>query len=121
VGALDRFAAAFNERDLDALAACVAEDATARVDGAPFPEEKGRDEIRATSLRYLLEDEDLRAVRHGAIDGWILLQDVEKRLDTAIECATSGGAVTALRYVTAPHRPGELHRVAQLAGMRVPD
>ena len=105
----DRFAAAFNDRDLDALASLLAEDAVARVDGAPFPEERGRAAIRATSLPYLLRDRDLRAAR---LEGWILLRNADGRLDCAIETRTDGERITALRYVTEPHRPEEFRRLA---------
>jgi len=108
---LDRFAAAFNDRDLDALASLLADDAVARVDGAPFPEERGRDMIRKTSLPYLLGTEELRAVRH---DGWILLRDAEGRLDCAVEAGTDGEWITSLPYVTEPHRPDEFRRLAVL-------
>jgi ketosteroid isomerase-like protein len=108
---LDRFAVAFNDRDLDALASLLADDAVARVDGAPFPEERGRDMIRKTSLPYLLGNEGLRAVRR---EGWILLQDADGRLDCAVEAKIDGERITALRYVTEPHRPEELRRLAVL-------
>jgi len=108
---LDRFAAAFNDRDLDALAGLLADDAVARVDGASFPEERGRDAIRTTSLPYLLRGTELRAVRREA---WILLRDAAGRLDCAVETATDGERITTLRYVTEPHRPDEFRRLAVL-------
>jgi len=114
---VDRFVAAFNAGDLDALAACLAEDATARVDGAPFPEERGRAAIRETSLPYLL-GEGLRAIPCGTLEGWIGLHDGEKRLDVAIEFRSEGDGITWLRYVTAPHRPEELARLAPVFGLR---
>jgi ketosteroid isomerase-like protein len=104
----DRFATAFNDRDLDALAELLADDAVARVDGAPFPEERGRDMIRKTSLHYLLEENALRAARH---EGWILLRDGDGRLDCAVEARTDGDRITSLRYVTEPHRPDEFGRL----------
>lgn len=113
----DRFAAAFNARDLDALADCLADDAVARVDGAPFPEEKGRDVIRKTSLPHLLEGSELRAVRSDTMQGWILLRDAAGRLDCAVEVTECDGRIAALRYVTAPHRPEELRSLADRAGM----
>lgn len=72
----ESFVAAFNARDLQALAARLAPEATARVVGAPFPEEVGRDAIRETSLAYLLGDGSrLRAegIQHRTAD--ILLFD----------------------------------------------
>ncbi|MHC4955536.1 MAG: hypothetical protein ACYTGZ_16920 [Planctomycetota bacterium] len=118
MGCAGAFAAAFNARDLDALAACVASDATARVDGAPFPDEQGRETIRDTSLVYLLRDEVpllARTVDHP--DVAILLLDHDGRLDVAIRVEESDGLASSLLYYTVPHRREIMEGIAKDTGL----
>ena len=116
----ESFADAFNARDLDALASCVALDATARVEGAPFPEEVGRETIRDTSLSYLLSaDPPLRAEAVEREDAAVLLLDARGRVDVAILVRESGGLANLLVYLTAPHAPDRLRKVAADLGLRI--
>ena len=109
----DRFVAAFNARDLDALAGCVAPDATARVDGAPFPIEEGRDAIRDTSLAYLLAiSPPLRAQRADHPDAALLLLDTEGRVDMAIQIEEAATLARTVVYYTVPHRPEVVETIA---------
>ncbi|MHC4451023.1 MAG: nuclear transport factor 2 family protein [Planctomycetota bacterium] len=117
---IDRFVQAFNERDLAALAACLAEDATAVVEGSPFPVESGREAIRTTSLPYLLDESmalRAKAVDHPSIA--IALLDAQGRLDVAIEAKQTHGSLASLRYFTMPHRPDDLRSIAGDLGLGV--
>jgi hypothetical protein len=117
---IDRFVQAFNERDLTALAACLAADATAVVEGAPFPVELGRDAICKTSLPYLLDRSmalEARRVDHAAIA--VALLDGAGRIDVGVETEEASGLLTSLRYLTMPHRPDELRSIAGDLGLAV--
>lgn len=105
---------AFNAGSVEAVAALLAEDAVAWVEGAPFPREEGADNIRATSLPHLLEGNRLRAIPGS---DWIWLQNGNGELEVAIEWVAHEGRMTSLRYVTAPHAGEELQRLAVIAGM----
>jgi hypothetical protein len=114
VDRIDQFVAAFNDKNLDGLGACLAEDASAQVLGSPFPVEEGRDAICATSLPYLLEsDLQARRVDHPTI-AVVLLRD--GCLDVAIEM---DDGIATLRYLTMPHRSDELRTVASDLALRV--
>lgn len=117
---IDRFVQAFNERDLAALAACLAEDAIAVVVGSPFPVESGREAIRVTSLSYLMDE--AMALRAKSVDHptiAIALLDAEGRLDVAIEAKLADGSLASLRYFTMPHCPDELRAIASDLGLVV--
>ena len=117
---VDDFVAAFNARDLDALANCVTPDATARVEGAPFPEEVGRETIRDTSFAYLLGDAPKlhgEVVRHA--DTSILLLDEQGRVEVAIQVEEIGGRGRSLVYFTMPNAPERLMRIARDLGRPV--
>lgn len=117
---IDRFVHAFNERDLTALAACLAEDAVAVVEGSPFPVESGREAIAVTSLPYLMDE--AMALRAEAVDHptiAITLLDAQGRLDVAIEAKQADGSLASLRYFTMPHRPDELRAIASDLGIAV--
>ena len=114
--------AAFNARDLEALAECLAPDAKARVEGAPFPEEVGRETIRDTSLAYLLgEDARLHAeaVDHPEVS--VVLFDGRGRLDVAIEFEESDGLAVSLTYYTVPNAPERLAAIASDLGRPLAD
>ena len=96
---LKNFVNAFNAGDLDALAACVAEDAWAEVVDAPFPREEGRDKIRATSFAYLL-GESLTA-EMGEVE--VLLRDSDGVVDMAVRFEEKDGLATVIRYFTRAH------------------
>ena len=122
----DAFVAAFNRRDLGALAYLLAPDAVARVDGAPFPEERGREQVRETSLAYVVaEEQGLRArtaslaVTEGLPATPVLLIDDAGRLDMAIAVEQSGGLATSLVYYTVPHRPELVGEIARTLGLTV--
>ena len=122
----DAFVAAFNRRDLGALADLLAPDAVARVDGAPFPEERGREQVRATSLAYVVgEEQRLRArtaglpVTEGLPATPVLLVDVAGRLDMAIAVEQSDGLATSIVYYTTPHRPELVGEIARAVGLKV--
>ena len=114
----EAFAAAFNDRDLQALGALLADDAWAEVLGAPFPREVGRDAILSTSFPYLLEaDPPLAArVRTEGERIWLLLC-VDGVVDTAIRATVERERVTSLEYVVGPHRPDELRRIGRVCDL----
>ena len=118
---LAAFVAAFNARDLDALRALLAEDATAQVLGAPFPEERGAAAIATTSLPHLLEpDADLGAAlaEHDGRRLVLLRRDRGAGpLDTVVEASVSGGRVRRLAYTVAPFRPDELAALGDALGI----
>lgn len=99
---LERFVAAFNARDLDALAALLEEDAEAEVVGIVF--EQGRAAIRDGSLHHTLFDEagDPRA-ELGSFEGeavvllWYLVEG-ERRLGDVLRFAEDEGGLRSLRY-----------------------
>ncbi len=112
------FVAAFNAHDLDALAGCLAPDATAVVDGSPFPVERGRVEIRETSLTYLTgQDLYARAADHP--EAAVLLLDDAGRLDMAVRVEELEGQITSLTYYTMPHRAEVVTRIAEDCGLEV--
>ena len=114
------FAAAFNTRNAAGVAACLAPDAVARVEGAPFPEEQGREMIRETSIAYLLGDENpLRAITVGHPEASVLLLDAQDRADVAIRLEVGDGLVKSLVYYTLPNCPEVLTRVAAASGFPV--
>ncbi|MDC1141934.1 nuclear transport factor 2 family protein [Planctomycetota bacterium] len=81
-----RFADAFNTGDLDDWAACFVTDATAQVLDAPFPIERGRDIIKATSCNHMLNEADVKLVARVSIDQdgdvvMFLHSDDETKLD----------------------------------------
>ena len=116
----EAFAAAFNTRNPAGVAACLAPDAVARVEGAPFPEEQGRDAIRDTSISYLLGDENpLRAITVGHPEASVLLLDQEDRADVAIRIEVGDSQVRSLVYYTLPNCPEVLERVAEATGFPV--
>jgi hypothetical protein len=98
---------------------CLAPDATAVVDGSPFPIERGRTAIRDTSLAYLLDPEKVltaRDVDHP--DAAILLLDATERLDVAIAVSRSpDGLLASLTYFTMPHRPEIVAAIATACGL----
>ena len=89
------FVRAFNDGDLDALSACLAEDAWAEVVGAPFPREEGRATIRATSLTYLL-GESLTAEER---ESQVLLRDREGSVDMTLRFEERDGLSLADRIL----------------------
>ncbi len=116
----DAFVAAFNRRDLGALADLLAPDAVARVDGAPFPEERGREQVRATSLAYVVgEEQGLRARTADLAATPVLLIDGAGRLDMAIAVEQCDGLATSLVYYTVPHRPEFVSEIARTVGLTV--
>jgi ketosteroid isomerase-like protein len=121
---INQFVAAFNAGDLDALAALLAADATAEVIGAPFPQEQGREKIRATSLPHLLDAElSLTAIAADVegSPGLILVQGAAGAVDTAVLCtaAPDGSALTRLEYLVVPHQPDRVAAVAAALGRPV--
>ncbi|MEE8107195.1 MAG: nuclear transport factor 2 family protein [Planctomycetota bacterium] len=114
------FVDAFNARDLDALAACLATDASAVVDGSPFPVERGRDAIRDTSLAYLLDREkELTARAADHPDAQVLLLDTAGRLDVAVALERSAdGLLVSLTYFTMPHRPEIVAAIASACDLQ---
>ena len=122
MSAAERFVAAFNARDLEALADCVAPDATARVDGAPFPTEEGRQAIRDTSFAYLLGiDPPLRAQRVDHPEAALLLLDGQGRIDMAVRIEEVDSFARTIRYYTLPHRPLVVTAIADALGLPVAD
>ena len=116
----DAFVAAFNRRDLGALADLLAPDAVARVDGAPFPEERGREQVRETSLAYVVgEEQGLRARTADLPATPVLLVDDAGRLDMAIAVEQKDGLATSLVYYTTPHRPELVGEIARTVGLSV--
>ena len=114
----DAFVAAFNRRDLAALAGLVATDAVARVDGAPFPEERGREVIRDTSLAYVLgEDLALHARPTEHPDVEVLLLDADGRLDMALAVEHADGLARSIVYYTTPHRREVMSDIANALGL----
>ena len=122
MGVAKQFVAAFNARDLEALADCVAPNATARVEGAPFPTEEGREAIRDTSFAYLLGiDPPLRAQRVDHPEAALLLLDSWGRIDMAVRIEEVDGRAQTIQYYTMPHRPLVLTAIADSLGLPVAD
>jgi hypothetical protein len=93
------FVDAFNAGNVDAMAACLAEDAWAEVVDAPFPREQGRSAIRRTSFSYLL-GQDLTAESES---DEILLRDSSGAIDMSLRYRTRDGLMTEIRYFTRAH------------------
>ena len=112
-----RFADAFNARDLDAMTALLAPESTAQVLGSPFPVEEGPATIRATSLAYLLGEEDgsLQAepVSHAGADYVLLRKSTGARaLDSVARLRSRGDRIERLEYLVHAFRKAELASVA---------
>ena len=109
---LAAFVDAFNRHDDSALCALLADDATARVLGAPFPEERGAQAIGNTSLPYLLDPKGHLGASVAEVEGapGILLraEDGEGPIDTAIRIETNADRICCLEYIVAPHEPSRL-------------
>ena len=114
---LTTFAAAFNARDIDAMAALLTPDATAQVVGAPFPEECGADKIRVTSFPYLCDARLTASVVEIEGTEWVLLRNDAGEIDTALDVRRDGDLVTRIEYIVAPHRPERLRALGAACGL----
>lgn len=117
----ERFAEAFNSRQVPRVAELLADDATAEVLGSPFPVERGREVIARTSLPHVLAPEAglVASVAVTAGHPWILLRaDAGKGpIDTAIRIDHEGSEVTRIEYVVAPHQPEALRTLGAQLGL----
>jgi hypothetical protein len=118
-----QFEAAFNLRDLDALAALLAPEATAQVLGSELHVEEGPATIRDTSLRYLLREEEgsLQAeARQHEGGNYILIRrsQGERPLDCAVRMSAAGDRITRLEYLVVWFREAELKALG--AGLGIP-
>ena len=122
----DAFAERFNARDLEGLAALLAEDATAEVLDSGFPVERGRDVIAKTSLPHILGEIDppLSARVWAATDEepLVLLVTADDVLDTVVrvigsEASPPNASITRLEYLVGWHRPADLAGIAAAAGL----
>jgi len=114
---LASFAQAFNARDVAALKALFAPDATSQVMGSPFPEEKGVEEIAKKSLSHMLDDENPLTATPAELAGrgLILFHDGTGKLDAAAWVSESGERITRTEYIVKWHREEELN----LIGLKV--
>jgi hypothetical protein len=119
---IDSFIAAFNARDLGALKAPLAADATAQVIGSPFPVEHGPDVIAATSLPHMPggSGEELVAEAFDeAGQQWVLLIASDGTLDTAATAAVSEDGITRIEYFVTHFALDTVRRVANARGISV--
>ena len=116
MGPIHRFVEAFNRGDVTEIGDALAPDASARVLGAPFPEEQGRDVILRTSIPHLL-DGSLRAepVDVEGAPGVVLCTE-DGAIDVAVLVSVDEVHVTQLHYVTGPHEPDRLRAVGVALG-----
>jgi hypothetical protein len=116
-GVLKAFAEAFNARDVNALKALFATDATSQVMGSPFPEEVGVDDIAAKSLSHMLDPDTPLTASPAELAGrgLILFHDGEGRLDAAAYVSEAGEKITRTEYIVKWHREEELN----LIGLKV--
>jgi len=117
-----RFADAFNARDLDAMTALLAPEATAQVLGSPFPVEERPATIRATSFAYLLAEEDgsLQAepVRHAGTDYVLLRKSAGVRaLDCVARLRVLEARIEGIEYLVSAFRKSELASLAAALGL----
>ena len=122
----EKFAAAFNARDLDAMAALLAENATAEVSKSDFGVEEGRQKIKETSLPHILGDESdpkPLAAETWNEDGttYVLLREAEgdRALDCALKLEAGQGQIQRIDYLVLYHELEELTRISQKAGMKL--
>ncbi|MCB9895367.1 MAG: HIT domain-containing protein [Planctomycetes bacterium] len=107
---LGDFAAAFNARNVEALKALFAPDATSQVMDSPFPQENGIDEIAAKSLNHMLDEETPLTASVAQVDGKgvILFRTPEGKLDAAAWISEANGKITRTEYIVEWHRAEEL-------------
>jgi len=113
---------AFNGRDLDAMEALLAPSATAEVLGSGFPVEKGPEEIRKTSLAYLIAEEQGSLMAEAVkVDGgdYLLLRQAQgaRPIDSAMRVICEAGQITRLEYLVIHFRPKELRLLAEGLGL----
>ena len=98
------FAKAFTARDLTALTALLAPDATTELVGSGFPPEEGAGAIREGSFAHLLEGDGLTA-EPLAFEGeaYVAFRDEDGELDSLAALTTTDGQITKLRYHTRWH------------------
>lgn len=109
----EQLALAFNARDLDAMTALLAPGATAQVLGSEFPVERGPAKIRATSLTYLLQEEQGRlhaeAVTSADVDHLLLRRGGGRGpLDCAIRVHSDAGQIQRLEHLVIWFRKADL-------------
>lgn len=107
------FARAFNARDLTAMTAMLAPEATTELVGSGFPAEQGAGAIREGSFAHLLEGEGLRAARL-TFEGsdFVAFHAEDGTLDSLTSLTVDGDAITKLRYHTRWHDEAYVARVA---------
>ncbi|MCC6573999.1 MAG: hypothetical protein IT462_09420 [Planctomycetes bacterium] len=120
-GALDSFVAAFNQRDLAALKALLATDATAEVLGSGFGTERGPDDIGKKSLTHMLSDENPLIAEHFALHGqtYVLFLNADKQLDTAATIQSATGKITRIEYLVTWFRADSLKPLAAARGIQI--
>lgn len=107
---LGKFVDAFNARDVAALKALFAPDATSQVMDSPFPEEKGVEEIAAKSLNHMLDEDTPLTASVAQLDGRgvILFRDETGKINAAAWVSEAGGKITRTEYIVEWHRAEEL-------------
>jgi hypothetical protein len=112
-----RFAEAFNQRNLQDMAALLADDATAEVLGSGFGIETGRSMITQTSLQHILDDKraPLQAeAREIAGDTFVLLlRKSDRSLDVATRLQTANNRICRLEYLVTHFRREEMIRLME--------
>ena len=113
------FVAAFNDSDLDAMAALLSADASAQVLGAPFPEEQGAATNRHTSFPHICELDLVASLTSVGGAEWILLRTEGGRgpIDTALKLRVVGATIERIEYLVAPHQPEQLRALGAACGL----
>lgn len=107
------FAKAFTARNLTAMTALLAPDATTELVGSGFPPEEGAGAIREGSFAHLLEGEGLTAEAmefEGA--PYVAFRDEDGEVDSLTALTVEDGAITKLRYHTRWHDEAFVERVS---------
>ncbi len=97
------FCDAYNARDLGALTALLAEEATTELVGSGFAEEQGPAAIAAGSLAHLLEGGLKAEVLQAEAGRFVAFRQDDGGLDSLAALTEAGGRIARLRYHTRWH------------------
>ena len=116
----EKFADAFNRRDVNALGDLLCSDATAEVVGSGWPEEQGRAAILATSIPHIMDEGTPLAAeaRHSGDGVFVLLRRKNGgELDTVLRCQSRDGKISRLDYLVTGFCRAEMARLAEPLGI----
>ncbi|MBI2923082.1 MAG: hypothetical protein HYY18_18665 [Planctomycetes bacterium] len=119
----DRLADAFHRRDMEAMAALLAESATAQVLGSPFPEESGAASIAKTSFPYLLDDAheplfaEARSLKNE--ECVLLRRKRDGALDVLLRLRLDAGRIARIEYLVTGFRREDMLALVESLGILV--